>query len=432
MKSPYQYLVALALSVITCTAASEADEWSVPLAGNTFRTAPGPGGDGIGRGNELAWSKTDEVYSVYFRVDRATDLKLAVNAKVRRGVSQIEASYKDQRLTAKIDSDQQTRHTFGSIIVAAPGYVRVDIRGLSRVGSVFAEISDLIVTSETNDLSIDYVRTNNGNMFYWGRRGPSVHLRYKVPSDRDLRYAYSEITVPDGQDPIGTYYMANGFGQGYFGMQVNSAKQRRVLFSVWSPFKTDNPRDIPVDQRIVTLGQGPDVHIGKFGNEGSGGQSYLVYPWTAGRTYRFLTEVKPLSDDHTAYTCWFGDKSTDEWRLIASFSRPQTTTHLTGFHSFLESFSPSYGYIERRGVYGNVWVRDTQDQWHECTQARFSVDATGGGRHRLDYTGGVEGRSFFMQNCGFFAETGIPGKTFTRDSTADQQPKINFDALPRG
>jgi hypothetical protein len=293
-------------------------------------------------------------------------------------------------------------------------------------------VSDLIVTSETEDLKLDFVRGNEGNMFYWGRRGPSVHLRYEVPKERPLRWAYSEITVPIGQDPIGSYFMANGFGEGYFGFQVNSAEERRVLFSVWSLFQTDNPRDIPQDQQIVALGRGSDVHIGEFGNEGSGGQSYLRYPWQAGKTYRFLTEVKPDGEGQTEYTSWFGDKAANEWCLIASFRRPKTDTNLTGFHSFLESFSPTYGHIGRRANYGNVWVRDVDQQWHECTRARFSVDATGSGRHRLDFTGGAVGKQFFLRNCGFFQETGEPGKTFTREPSAEGPPTIDFDALPRG
>src|SRR5690606_21222867 len=95
------------------------------------------------------------------------------------------------------------------------------------------------------DMQVDYVQNDQGNMFYWGRRGPSVHLQYQFPRSTPLTYAYSEITVPKGQDAIGSYFMANGFGEGYFGMQVNSDTERRVLFSVWSPFQTDNPADIP-------------------------------------------------------------------------------------------------------------------------------------------------------------------------------------------
>ncbi len=114
-------------------------------------------------------------------------------------------------------------------------------------------------------------------MFYWGRRGPSVHLSYQVPRALNLRYAYSEITVPEGQDPIGSFFMANGFGQGYFGIQVNGPKERRVLFSVWSPFRTNNPRDIPKDQRVVALASGPKVHVGEFGNEAGRRRQYGLH-----------------------------------------------------------------------------------------------------------------------------------------------------------
>src|SRR5690606_33548114 len=223
----------------------------------------------------------------------------------------------------------------GRIEATHAGYLRVDLQGVKGTGRTDVQIRDLVVTSETADLDLVYVKSNEGNMFYWGRRGPSVHLSYQTPRDAKLQYAYSEITVPEGQDVIGSYFMANGFGEGYCGFQVNGPEERRVLFSVWSPFQTDNPKDIPEDQRIVRLGSGPDVHVGEFGNEGSGGQSYLVYPWKAGATYCFLTEVTPNDDSTTTYTSWFKEKSDASWALIASFRRPNTQTHLRGFHSFL-------------------------------------------------------------------------------------------------
>ena len=411
---------------------SRGEEWSVPVAGNAFRNVPDRGSNGFKRDGTLAWSDAEGAYSIYFHVDRPTALNLSISARVPEGRSTLVTRVGSQSFKSLIEGTDLATHEIGRIETKKAGYVRVEIQGVERSGQVYAEIRDLLVSSETNGLALDCVKSNQGNMFYWGRRGPSVHLRYEVPRDRDLRYAYSEITVPDGQDPIGSYFMANGFSEGYFGFQVNSPSERRVLFSVWSPFKTDNPRDIPVDQRIAMLGKGPEVHVGKFGNEGSGGQSFLVYPWKAGSTYRFLTEVKPDGQNSTTYTSWFGEKTTGQWRLIASFRRPKTDTHLRGFHSFLESFSPNYGHIGRRAFYGNVWVCDVEGQWHECTNARLSVDATGRGRHRLDFTGGADGESFFMRNCGFFSETGNPGKDFTRQSTADQRPDIDFDSLPRG
>jgi len=432
-------ILRLAILVPLLFAATEARsaEWTVPVGGNTFRAAPEPGGNSLRRDGGLSWRDAEEVFSVYFHVDRPAILELGLRAKASDQGSTLSVRVGEQEFTVRPSGEAMKTYEIGQIEVAEAGYVQVDLQGTGlqgtgRSGREFAEIRDLLVTSETADLKLAFVKSNEGNMFYWGRRGPSVHLTYVVPEDRKLQYAYSEITVPEGEDTMGSYFMANGFGEGYFGMQVNSRQERRVLFSVWSPFQTDNPREIPEDQRVVRLASGPDVRVGEFGNEGSGGQSLLVYPWKAGVTYRFLTEVKPDGPDNTRYTSWFGDKSAGEWRLIASFRRPKTNTHLRRFHSFLENFNPAYGHIARRALHGNVWVRDVEGQWHECTEARFSVDATGRGSHRLDFTGGTDGAHFFMRNCGFFGETGRPGEVFTRDATPEQKPEIDFDALPQG
>ena len=425
-------MISLAFVFAASLASSDAQaaDWAVPMAGNTFRTAPGPGGNDVQRSGTVAWSDPAAVLSIYFHVDRPVELRLQIKAAVRNGRSTISARIGQNKFNVVIEEVEPKAHIIGNVKLATAGYARVDFQGVERTGDLFAEISELHISSDTDGLKVDFVRNNKGGMFYWGRRGPSVHLGYNVPGDRNLRYSYSEVTVPKGQDPIGTFYRANGFGQGYFGIQVNGPKERRVLFSVWSPFKTNNPRDIPEEQRIVALARGPKVHIGEFGNEGSGGQSYLVYPWNPGNTYRFLTKVEPDGEGNTVYTSWFGDKAKDEWRLIASFRRPKTNTHLRGHHSFLESFSPTRGYIGRRAFYGNIWVCDVDGQWHECTKAKFSVDATGGGRHRLDFTGGSDGKRFFLRNCGFFNETGRPGETFTREATGTDGPGIDLQSLP--
>ncbi|MFC1759259.1 DUF3472 domain-containing protein [Planctomycetota bacterium] len=407
-----------------------ATEWSVPVQGNAFQTAPKPSGRAFRRNRAIQWDDSNSVFSVHLHVDRQAEIFLKLKGSVSDGASTLRVTTGAASFDVTLESSEPRLYDIGRITIPA-GYVRIDLQGVDLEKGKPVELHDIVVVSDTADLKIDYVKNNKGNMFYWGRRGPSVHLRYEVPKDLPIHYAYSELTVPTGEDPIGSYFMANGFGEGYFGMQVNGPDERRVLFSVWSPFKTDNPRDIPKDQRIEALARGPDVHIGEFGNEGSGGQSYLVYPWKAGTTYRFLTEVKPDGMGNTIYASWFGDKSANEWRLIARFRRPKTDTHLRGFHSFLESFSPTYGHVGRRARYGNVWVRDVSGDWHECTRARFSVDATGRGRHRLDFTGGSEGQHFFLRNCGFFSETGQPGKVFTRKTTEQDRPTIDFDSLPQ-
>lgn len=53
--------------------------------------------------------------------------------------------------------------------------------------------------------------------------------------------------------------MANGFSEGYFGMQVISEHERKILFSVWSGYKTDDPHAIPAEYKVDLLRKGPDV-----------------------------------------------------------------------------------------------------------------------------------------------------------------------------
>ena len=132
--------------------------------------------------------------------------------------------------------------------------------------------------------------------------------------------------------------MANGFGEGYLGIQVNSPTERRVLFSVWD-----------ADSGKTTLAKkGEDVVAQGFGGEGTGGQSYLVFNWQAGTTYKFLTQGKPDGAGNTIYTSWFFAPEAGNWKLIASWKRPNTSTYLTRFHGFLENFNPDEGYQKRK------------------------------------------------------------------------------------
>ena len=223
--------------------------------------------------------------------------------------------------------------------------------------------------------------------------------------------------------------MANGFGEGYFGIQVNSESERRVLFSVWSPFDTQDPDKIPEDQKIKMLRRGEDVHIGEFGNEGSGGQSYLVYTWKAGNTYKFLTQVRPDGKGNTVYTSYFFATDENRWRLIASFLRPKTDTWYRGAHSFLENFIPTQGYITRQVEFGNQWVLTREGVWKELTEATFTYDNTAAAQVRVDYAGGTtESGRFFLKNCGFFNENTPYRSKFSRPAKGEQ-PQIDLKAL---
>src|SRR5690606_27046606 len=200
------------------------------------------------------------------------------------GASRIKITVGDVSKEAILEPTEYGTVEIGTFPVSA-GYVAIEIQGFEKSGTFLGDISDILIGGPAAEGAITYVPTDN---FYFGRRGPSANIGYPVPTGKEVKWFYNEITVPEGSDVIGSYFMANGFGEGYFGIQVNSPTERRVLFSIWSPFETDDPNEIPEEDRIQLLGAGNGVTVGEFGNEGSGGQSFLVFDWKVNTTYKFL------------------------------------------------------------------------------------------------------------------------------------------------
>ena len=349
-------------------------------------------------------------------------MDVALKAK---GHSKIEVSLLGKKKKIKLDSDELELVKVGTFKVQEPGYIKMDIRGLKiKAGDSFGNVAQVVVGGDVAPV----VCVSPEFSTHFGRRGPSVHLGYALPEE-DVEWFYNEIVVPEEGDIPSSYYMACGFGQGYFGMQNNSPHKRRVLFSVWSPFNTDNPSEIPDSLRVTLVKKGDGVKVNDFGNEGSGGQSYMYYDWKAGERCRFLMGVRPDGNGNTVYTAYFFDNHKGKWQLVASFRRPQITTWYTGAHSFLENFNPVMGYINRKACYTNQWARTVDGKWVPVTHARFTCDATGHQRQRLDYRGGVEGEGFFLTMGGFFDDYLKSGTRFERTGNVTEAPDIDFSTL---
>lgn len=372
------------------------------------------------------WKSASSVIRTYFKTVTSGKINVGLNLKVTEGSSKLRISLNGKSKVIKVSNTENQTVEVGSFEITEPGYHFVTLEGLEKTGEYFAEVDEILLGGVATDGDVTFVKED----FYWGRRGPSVHLSYTTPANTDVLWFYNEITVPENEDVVGSYYMANGFGEGYFGMQVNSEFERRVLFSVWSPYETQDPKSIPEEFRIIMLGKGEGVTTGEFGNEGSGGQSYKVFNWKAGNTYRFLLKGEPSVNNSTDYTAYFYAPETGKWNLIASFRRPHTSTYLTRPHSFLENFRTEVGHISRMGEYTNQWIMDTKGQWHELTKAKFTADATARKGSRVDYAGGAIGNKFFMKNCGFFDEK-TTMDTYHERTANTVAPKIDFSLLEK-
>jgi hypothetical protein len=376
------------------------------------------------------WTDPKEIITLYIRVTKPGSIILSVNqisSLVGKSVVEFSINGKSKQLV--LDETKKYEGSIGDWELKDTGYVALKIKGITKTKAYFPVITALNVGGTAINEQTSYVKNNEGNYFYWGRRGPSVHLNYQMPENTAVEWFYNEITVPKGNDVMGSYFMANGFAEGYFGIQVNSPTERRILFSVWSPFKTDNPKEIPESHKIIMLKKGKNVYTGEFGNEGSGGQSFLKYNWKAENTYRFLLHAEPSANNYTTYTAYFFAPELNEWQLIASFKRPQTQTYLKRLHSFLENFIPEYGNQTRSVNFKNQWIKDTKGNWIELNNARFTTDNTGNMNYRKDYAGGATADFFYLKNCGFFSDYS-PAKTIFTRKLANNKPKIDFDKLP--
>jgi hypothetical protein len=330
-------------------------------------------------------------------------------------VSNLRLTVDDQSHTARIAGGTNLlRADFGTYDIRATGYHRFTLESLNPPGQSAGDIQGL---------ALDGAPASNAHFNLKSRRNAaSVHLMYPVPKETKVEAFYCEMTGLE--DPLYTYYMACGWHRGYFGMQVNSATERRIIFSVWDSGGEAVSRQRVADENRVTLvGKGPGVFTGDFGNEGTGGHSHLVYPWKTGETQRFIVTAKPTDATHTVYAGYYFHPEKKQWMLISSWKAPKEGGWLRGLYSFSENFGGSNGHLPRKALYGRQWIRTAEGQWTELTTASFSCDPTGRA-DRLDRFMGIENGQFFLSHGGFLAGYTPYGERFTRPATGQAPSDI--------
>lgn len=417
MTRPLMLLHAAAIVLLGCCQAAVPAVAGVTVAmpGNAFITAGGPGDTAIINSNGLAnWTSATTVASTWFRMAQAGSASVALEAALAgSNNSQIRVTINGSPFVVKLVKGPKKTVSVATLNLPA-GYIRVDLQGISKDGGYFGDVHGVKVNTAS---TVNYA--SDPANYYWSRRGPSVHMGFTVPANTE--YFYSELTVPAGQDPIGSYYMANGFNGGYFGIQVKSPSERWVLFSVWD---ADN------GARTTLVRKGAGVVDNAFGGEGTGGQTYLSYNWVTGNTYRFITRARPDGSGGTDFSAWFFAPETGAWRYIATWKRPATVTYHAGVYSFLENFHDTRGYLGRLAEYGNQWARSASGTWSEITAGRFTGDATAANAQRMDYAGGLRNGKFYLRNGGFFSAYVPLNQHFIRNATAAGAPAVDVRTLP--
>jgi hypothetical protein len=298
---------------------------------------------------------------------------------------------KSSEATAIGKGSEDTVIQFSPVELAASGYHQFTLESLNAKGKPAGTIEALILDGPAAVGARFNLKPR--------RNAASVHLAYPVIGQTNIDAFYCEVTAVE--DPIYTFYMACGWHRGYFGMQINSATERRIIFSVWdSGHEGVDRAKVAADDRVTLIGKGEGVFTGDFGNEGTGGHSHLTYPWKTGQKQRFLVTAKPIDANHTVYSGYYFHPDKKAWMLISGWKAPKEGGYLRGLHSFSENFGGDNGHLRRKALYGDQWIHTANGQWSELSVATFSHDPTGRA-DRLDRFMGVEAGQFFLSHGGF-------------------------------
>ena len=345
-------------------------------------------------------------------MDCSATVRLAAGAETKLRLTVAGTSHV---VTAKNTEGGKTQVSFGEFNVAATGYQRFILESLNDKGKNAGGIESLTLSGSAAGGAHFNLKPR--------RNAASVHLSYPTSGFANIDAFYCEVTAT--VTPLWTYFEACGWHRGYFGMQVNSPTERRIIFSVWdSGSEAVDRSKVASDDRVTLMAKGEGVEAGDFGHEGTGGHSHLIYDWKTGEKQRFLVTAKPVDGTHTVYSGYWFHPERKKWLLISSWKAPKDGEYLHGLYSFVEDFNGDNGLLNRKALYGNQWLHTADGHWHEQTTATFSHDPTGKA-DRFDRFMGVQDGEFFLSTGGFTPGFTKFGEGFTRP--AGGHPPADFD-----
>ncbi|MBT5061288.1 MAG: DUF3472 domain-containing protein [Verrucomicrobia bacterium] len=371
------------------------------------------------RGGIVDWASSSTSIQWFGKAREAGTVDVSLRIKGNddgEAILLFQIGQKTMQKEIKIKQGEETMVSFDSFPIPSPGYHAFK---LSRVNQ-----------QQSNPPSIDVLKLElSGDLAHQihfnlksRRNAASVHLAYPVQSDREVAAFYCEMTALE--DPVHSYYMACGWHRGYFGMQVNSSSERRIIFSVWDRGnEPTDPSKVENEDRVKLIKKGDGVFTGRFGNEGTGGHSHLKYPWKTDSLQKFLVTAKPKDETHTVFSGYYFHPDSQQWMLISSWSTPGEGGYMRGLYSFSENFVGRNGHLLRKALYGNQWILDSKGTWHEQTTAKFSHDPTGR-EDRLDRYMGLEQGQFFLSHGGFLDGFTAYGTLFQRPASGTRPKEL--------
>lgn len=397
---------------------------------------PGEGRDNNGIAtnyNSLsAWTNANTCAVYYFHQPAAT-VTNTIKLNVKKGYSAkfqltiVDPDAPDVQLFSKTftanGTDSNVDVTVGDVTFKRSAYYRYRLECLSGNQNINLIRSFTFKTTATEKPYVaNYLSSPSVHLYSWGSTDPNA------PKGDAYDWCFMEIMLPQESDIIGTYAMALGVLNGYMGIQMNGyandgSPRHDVLFSMWDDGSTDEAPNLPEYMRAGAVDWDPLTTTNRFGNEGTGVQTYRKGPyWTPGKYVQFITNCRPETTSYTTYvngkptvhtqhnmlvSAWFNALDGKGWQYMATVRKRNSTTYFDAWYSFLENYNASTGQANRIAYYRNGYMRARSNgKWYNRNSVGFGH--TDGGDNtgaRTDYGQGTTDnpadRTFFMQTGGY-------------------------------
>ncbi|MBK7435023.1 MAG: DUF3472 domain-containing protein [Chitinophagaceae bacterium] len=309
------------------------------------------------------WTDASRQISFFFKIRKTGKLQLSLLLKNDQPGSKLTAVIAGKKFTLDVPFSKKFKAiSVGTLQITDTGFYELQLSAPLHKKGPIADIKSLLLSGD----ALANIHFNPDPR----KNSASVHLFYPLDDSLKIVSFYNEITIPQDADHLHSYYMACGFARGYFGIQVNSETERRVIFSVWDAGDEANDRNkVSEENKVQLMAKGDQVFADGFGNEGTGGHSHWIYPWKTGITYRFLvTAAVDSAKATTSYAGYFYVPETQKWKLIACFKAPKDGKPLRKLYSFVENFDGSNGQEYRKALFSSPWIRKENGDWKNWKQ----------------------------------------------------------------
>lgn len=366
---------------------------------------PNETGINIGSGGTSNWTTNVNSALVYATINTTGTLSVSVIAKSPDGAGSISVTVNGVVLTVNVpQSTTYSKISAGNVTISSTGIKSFTVKGITKPAGYYADVQSIVITGAAATGAY-YNKSNYRTL-------AAVHMGYQLAATDTASWFYNEIKIPSGSDVVPTFFMANGFYAGYFGLQVNGASDRRIIFSIWSDYNTNDPSQIPANYAVQLVSKGSLVTTEEnFGNEGSGRHSIAQYSWHTDSTYKFLVHSVPDAGGVT-YTGFI--YLNGAWNLIAKYYKPVGVYKMESLYSFIEDFGNGLdSYKKRTMIVQNQWIVKPNGTWKQLTAAAFTNTSHDDNFYRTDYGAQSTANGYTYFTGGFIAKTASDNQNFT-------------------